>query len=74
MTELQNKILQYLKTTKEANVYEIQAHCDFWEVDPINKIKAAISPLIKAGEVKRGNPTKYRIATKQADDKQINLF
>ncbi len=74
MSELQNKILRFLSTTKEANVYEIQAHCDFWEVDPINKIKAALSTLIKAGKIKRGNPTKYRIATKQAEDKQINLF
>jgi hypothetical protein len=74
MTDLQNKILQYLKTTKEASVYEIQAGVDLWTYNPLTQIRNALSELMKAGEIKRGAPSKYRIATKQTEDKQINLF
>jgi len=74
MSELQSKILEYLRTTKEASVYEIQAGIDLWTYNPLTQIRTALTDLLKAGEIKRGAPSKYRIATKQAEDKQINLF
>jgi predicted transcriptional regulator of viral defense system len=74
MTDLPNKILQYLKTTKEANVYEIQANIDFWEVDPIGKLQAALSKLQKQGLIKKYPNTKYRVVKAQHEQQQINLF
>lgn len=73
MDQTQNKILQYLKTTKEASVYEIQANIQFWELNPIEKLKAKLNTMVKQGTIKRGNPTKYRIVNK-VENKQIKMF
>ena len=74
MSELQSKIIQYLKTTKEASVFEIMNGADVYPYGGPNEVRGILSAMIKQGLVKRGSPSNYRIATKQAEDKQINLF
>ena len=74
MSDLQNKILQYLKNTNEATVFEIMNRADFYPYGGPNQVREMLSGMVKAGLIKRGSPSNYRIATKHADDKQINLF
>ncbi len=71
--DLQNRIIRYLETTKEASVYEIQANIDFREINPIEKLKAILSIMIKEGTIKKGKPGYYRIR-KEIKNNQIKMF
>ena len=68
-----DKIIEYLGTVKEANIYEIQANINFFEHDPINRIKSMTNELVKEDKI-RYIDRKYRIVKQQQTNNQINLF
>ena len=68
-----DKIIEYLGTVKEANIYEIQANIDFFEHDMINKIRSMLKQLVKEDKI-RYIDRKYKIVKQQQANKQINLF
>ena len=74
MNDTQNKILLYLKTTKEANVYKIMHGAGVYPYGGSEEVRKILSCLVKMGLIKRGTQSNYRILKKQPEDKQINLF
>ena len=74
MNDTQNKILLYLKTTKEANVYKIMHGAGVYPYGGSEEVRKILSGLVKIGLIKRGTQSNYRILKKQPEDKQINLF
>jgi len=73
MDRTQNKILQYLKTTKEASVLEIMDGTKFYPYGGRDQVRQILNAMVKQGTIKRGNPTKYRIVNK-VENKQIKMF
>lgn len=68
-----DKIIEYLGTVKEANIYEIQANINFFEHNMINKLKSMLKQLIEDDKIRYVN-SKYRIVKQQQTNNQINLF
>lgn len=73
MTEIQNNILQYLKNSKESDIYEIREGIGLHGYNPIEKVRGAIQVLIKQGHVCKGSPSKYKAVNINRDN-QTTLF
>ena len=71
--DLQNRIIRYLETTKEATVFEIMNGADVYPYGGPSQVRSILAGMIKQGTIKRGSPNKYRII-KEIKDNQIKMF
>ena len=73
MDRTQTKILQDLKTTKEASVIDIMDATKFYPNGGRDQVRQILNAMVKQGTIKRRNPTKYRIVNK-IENTQIKVF